>query len=163
MKIYQNRTKTRNQFSKNVLKFFLFLSVTFFCLSFLSGTVELSDSTGFVWERLLLLIPTALFSYMAYTSFRNFRMYFKFLKIKQPVLAVSNKGLTKFDLPNRQSFIPWNKVGEIEFRRYGFQANTLIIKDKEGKASAQILLNSLDVKSDPLLQELKKHTKLQIK
>jgi hypothetical protein len=151
MEIYQKRSSRLRKFLVNLLFIFFFVGVGLLILSMWLTSIQMNYPIKKSW---ILVVPIIFFAILGIISFMNLRIHRKYLKVKNPLLTITKKGLTPFDIRNGNVFIPWNQIGEIEYKRMG---KLIRVKNKENRLLANILIPMLAAKPNDVLKEIEKY------
>ncbi|MCH5585426.1 hypothetical protein MK805_10735 [Shimazuella sp. AN120528] len=166
MEIYQNRNRRLQMLVINIFLFVLFIVITFFLFFIFLGSIAADFVQNSIINRqdFVLLAPIFLFGLSGLLSFYSVRKHWNFLKLKNPIMTVTDKGLEVYHSFHDKIMKSWDEIGEIEFRfymrHYGRRRKSLLIKDMDDTPLANVPINMLDASIEEVLVEIEKYMKV---
>jgi hypothetical protein len=166
MEIYQNRKRRLGMLWLNIFLSVFFFAITLFILFILIGSIviDLAKNSVINRQNFILLIPAILIGFSGLISYSSLLRNWRFLKIREPILTISNKGIKVYHSLQDKIVKSWDELGEIEYRyymkHYARRKEILVIKDADETPLAYVPVNMLDVEIEEVLIEIDKYKKV---
>ncbi|MCH5584097.1 PH domain-containing protein [Shimazuella sp. AN120528] len=154
MQIFQNRSKRIRMLISSLFLSILMSVIDLFILSALVGLVNLNNTMES--QRWILIIPFCFFLIMSIVSFISLRIHLNYLNVTEPLLTITDEGITVLGLKSKQLFTPWEQIKEIRYNRFN-RTKLIRIKGKDKSIIGTIPVKMLNENVNVILSEIEKY------